>query len=83
MIDEHQSPRPRVRRDPGLAAHRVAVANTLSWAEESAARGDFVNALAWLNVLDAIRETLPETYENKRLAWRRALVEQHMPQCSA
>jgi hypothetical protein len=40
------------------------------------------NALAWLNVLDAIGETLPEAYEIKRLVWRRALVEQHMPQCS-
>jgi hypothetical protein len=81
MIDEHQSPRSRMRRDPGLAAHRVAVANTLSWAEESAARGDYVNALAWLSVLDAIGETLQESYEIKRLDWRRALVEQSMPQC--
>ena len=82
MIDEHQSPRSRMRPDPGLAAHRVAVANTLTWAEESAARGDYVNALAWLNVLDAIGETLAEPYEIKRLDWRRALLEQHMPQCS-
>ena len=80
MIDEHQSPRSRMRRDPGLAAHRVAGANTLSWAEESAARGDYVNALAWLSVLDAIGETLQESYEIKRLDWRRALVEQSMPQ---
>jgi hypothetical protein len=58
------------------------VANTLTWAEESAAREDYVNALAWLGVLDAIRETLPEEYEIKRLDWRRALVEQRMPQCS-
>ena len=83
MIDEHQSPRSRMRRDPGLAAHRVAVANTLSWAEESAARGDYVNALAWLSVLDAIRETLPQEYEVKRLDWRRVLVERHGPQCTA
>lgn len=82
MIDEHHSPRSRMRRDPGLTAHRAAVANTLSWAEESAARGDYVNALAWLNVLDAIRETLPEAYEIKRDDWRRALVEQQMPQRS-
>ena len=82
MIDDAKGPRSRMRRDPGLEAHRTAVANTLSWAEESAGRGDYVNALAWLNVLDAIRETLPEAYEIKRLDWRRALIEQHMPQCS-
>jgi hypothetical protein len=74
---------PRSRSDPGLEAHRAAVANTLSWADESAARGDYVNALAWLNVLDAIRETLPEEYEGKRLDWRDALFEQHTPQCTA
>jgi hypothetical protein len=67
-------------RDPALAAHRAAVANTLTWAEESAARGDYMDALAWLNVLDAIREPLPSDYEIKRLDWRRALVEQPMPQ---
>jgi hypothetical protein len=81
MIDEHQSPRPRARPDPGLTAHRVAVAITLSWAGESAARGDYANALAWLNVPDAIGETLPEPYEIKRLDWRRAVIGQHMPQC--
>lgn len=81
MIDDDKESRSRMTRDPTLTPHRVAVANTLGWAEESAARGDYVNALAWLNVLDAIRETLPEAYEIKRLGWRRALIEQHMPQC--
>lgn len=74
---------PSRRRDPALAVHRAAVANTLTWAEECAARGDYVDALAWLNVLDAIRETIPEEYEIKRLDWRRALIDQHMPQCTA
>ena len=77
MIDDNKSPRSRMSRDPWMAAHRAAVANTLTWAEESAARGDYANALAWLSVLDAIRETLPEEYEVKRLDWRRVLVERH------
>jgi hypothetical protein len=68
-----------IKRDPALEAHRAAVANTLTWAEESASRGDYVDALAWLNVLDAIREPLSPDYESKRLDWRRALVEQPMP----
>jgi hypothetical protein len=58
------------------------VANTLTWTEESAARGDYVNALAWLTVLDAIRETLPGAEEIKRLDRRQALLEQHPQQCS-
>jgi hypothetical protein len=81
MIDDDKRPCSQMRRGPALEAHRTAVANTLTWAEESAGRGDYVNALAWLNVLDAIRETLPEAYEVKRLDWRRALIEQHTPQC--
>lgn len=59
----------------GLAAderHRRAVASTLRWADESAAEGDFAGALAWLATLDAIREPLPDAYEDKRTAWTRA-----------
>lgn len=81
MIDDDKSPRSRMTRGPALDAHRTAVANTLTWAEESAARGDYVNALSWLNV-DAISETLPGADELKRLDWRRALIGQHVPQCS-
>jgi hypothetical protein len=82
MIEDNKSPSSRMRRDPAPAAHRAAVANTLTWAEESAASKDYADALDWLNALDAIGETLPEEYEIKRLDWRRALVEQHTPQCS-
>jgi hypothetical protein len=71
-----------MRRDPALADHRAAVGNTLTWAEKAAVRGAYVNALAWLNVLDAIRETLPAEYEIKRLEWRRALAEHQTPQCA-
>jgi hypothetical protein len=76
-------PHPGMKRDPSLAAHRAAVANTLAWAEESVARGDYTDALAWLSVLGAIGESLPGGYEIKRLDWREALVEQQMPQCTA
>ena len=57
MIDDAKGPRSRMRRDPGLEAHRTAVANTLSWAEESAGRGDYANALAWLQTTAAIAST--------------------------
>jgi len=42
-----------------------------------------VDALAWLSVLDAIGETLPDEYETKRIDWREARAEQHTPQCTA
>ena len=62
-------------RDPGVIAHQRAVKNTLRWAEESATRGRYADALAWLTVLDVIGEELPADYETKRVEWRRALAE--------
>ena len=61
--------------DPGRAAHLRAVANTLRWAEESATRGRYADALGWLKVLDVIGEELPADYQTKRAEWRRALAE--------
>ena len=53
-------------------AHRVAVANTLRWADESASRGDYSDALGWLQVLDVIGDELPPEYQAKRHAWRQS-----------
>ena len=50
--------------------HRAAVARTLGWADEAAARRDFHDALAWLRTLEAIGETLPDHYLRKQEAWR-------------
>lgn len=60
-----------------MDAHLAAVANTLSWAEESASRGDYADALAWLDVLTAIREPLPDEYVDKRHVWSLALAARH------
>jgi hypothetical protein len=42
-----------------------------------------MDALGWLNVLDAISEPLSSDYDIRRLDWRWALVEQPMPQSAA
>jgi hypothetical protein len=55
-------------------AHRVAVNNTLRWADESASRGEYDDALAWLHVIEAIGDALPAEYESKRIGWRRARI---------
>jgi hypothetical protein len=52
-----------------LTRHQAAVARTLAWADEAAARGDFADALAWLNTLTAIGEPLPARYLLKREDW--------------
>ena len=56
-------------RNKSEARHAVAVARTLQWADEAAGRGDHSDALAWLHVIEAIGDELPETYRTKRHAW--------------
>ena len=63
-------------RAAGLRAadrHLVAVASSLGWAQESADRGDYTDALGWIAVLEAIGEEIPDGYQTKRQAWGRAL----------
>ena len=55
------------------AKHLVAVARSQQWADEAAKRGDHSDALAWLHVIAAIGDELPETYETKRQVWLLAL----------
>lgn len=58
--------------DPGQARHERAVANTLSWADRAAANGEYAEALAWLDTLEAIGAKLPDLYLAKRPVWARA-----------
>ena len=50
-------------------SHMVAVARSLNWADASAARGDFGDALAWLRAVEATGDLLPEAYQAKRQLW--------------
>jgi hypothetical protein len=49
--------------------HLAAVARTLQWADESAERGDHLDAISWLKTLEAIGDTLPDVYETRRDSW--------------
>jgi hypothetical protein len=59
-------------RDNGEAKHLAAVARSLGWADESAERGDHVDAVAWLEMVEAIDDELPEIYKLRRDQWRLA-----------
>ena len=50
-----------VDQDESEAKHPVAVARSLQWADQAAQRGDHSDALAWLHVIEAIGDELPET----------------------
>ena len=54
-------------------SHVVAVARSLNWADASAARGDFADALAWLRAVEAMGDLLPDAYLTKRQLWHSAL----------
>jgi hypothetical protein len=49
--------------------HLAAVARSLEWADEAAERGNYRDALGWLQAVEAAGDELPETYEAKRNAW--------------
>jgi hypothetical protein len=51
--------------------HAAIIARTLRWADEAAARRDYLEALRWIETVRSVGETLPEDYEAKRRAWLR------------
>lgn len=53
----------------GLTRHEAAVRRTLDLAEESAARGDYRDALAWLAAIEATGDRLPAPYVERQAAW--------------
>lgn len=53
------------------SALELLVSGSLRRADEAAERGEYEEALAWLQTVDS--ETLPTAYELKRASWLRAL----------
>lgn len=62
--------------------HAQAVANSLCMADEAAERGDYHDALSWLNAVRATGDRLPDEYQRKHVAWRGKTAEQGS-RCSA
>jgi hypothetical protein len=51
----------------------TALANTLTWADATAGRGDYAGAVGWLDFLEQIGYPLPADYDTKRQTWLAAL----------
>jgi hypothetical protein len=64
---------PHEERITASDRHRAAVRRSLRWAQESAERGDYPDALAWVQVVEATGSQLPPTFEDKRRAWLDAI----------
>jgi hypothetical protein len=64
---------PRATLDRDGDRHLAAVARSLGWARESAARGEYADALGWVGVVEAIGDPIPHEYDAERQTWLSAL----------
>lgn len=55
--------------------HARAVANSLQLADEAASRGDYAEAVAWVDTVIAIGERLPPDVHQSRQAWLRQMAD--------
>ena len=65
------------RREEGPARfeaqHAAIIGRTLRWADEAAARGDYAEAVRWVDTVRGLGQDLPDEYEAKQQTWLNAL----------
>jgi hypothetical protein len=57
----------------GRARYLAEVRRSLAWADRCAERGDRAGAVAWLQMIEALGDPLPDEYQVKGQAWRSML----------
>lgn len=62
-------PLPDRQRITASDRHLAAVSRSLEWARESAERGDYADALAWVRVVEATGTQLPPGFRDQRQVW--------------
>lgn len=67
------SPPPDQERITPSDRHLAAVSRSLGWAQESAERGDYADALAWVKVVEATGSQLPPRFRDQRQVWLDAI----------
>ena len=55
------------------ATHAAIIARTLGWADEAAARRDYVQAVRWVETVRGLGDDVPDEYEAKRHMWLDAI----------
>lgn len=55
-----------------LSQHLAAVTNSLAWAQQSADRGDYADAIGWLEAVEATGHQLSPAHQTKHRAWQAA-----------
>lgn len=56
--------------------HNRAIAQTLSWADEAAAREAYDDALEWLRTVEVVDGALSQGWQRTQTSWRLLLVQQ-------
>lgn len=54
------------------AKHAAIIARTLRWADDAAGRGNWREALRWVDKVRSLGQPLPADYEEKRQVWAKA-----------
>ena len=55
------------------AQHAAIIARTLRWADEAAARHDYVEAVRWVETIRRLGDEVPEEYKAKLDSWLGAI----------
>jgi hypothetical protein len=72
------------RRETAFEArHATIIARTLRWADEAAARHDYVQAVHWVDTVRGLGDDVADEYKVKREAWLNAAERDGPPTGSA
>jgi hypothetical protein len=69
------SAQPGSDRISGPDRHLAAVTRSLGWAQESADRGDYADALGWVQVVEATGDLFSTAQRATHQVWRDALAD--------
>jgi hypothetical protein len=61
------------------ANHAAIIARTLGWADEAAARLDYVQAVRWVETVRGLGHDLPDAYGAKHETWLNAIEPDRRP----
>ena len=62
-----------IRQGGFEARHAAIIGRTLGWADDAAARRDYVRAVQWVETVRSLGQDLPDEYKAKRAAWLSAI----------
>jgi len=54
------------------AKHAAIIARTLGWADDAASRGDYAQAVHWIETVRGLGHDVPDEYEAKLQMWLNA-----------